>query len=266
MVSLRNKYTEFFDSHRVFTTGEFQEHCSVTGYHARNVLVKYASSRHIRKLRNKLYTVLPLGSPDTFMPSPLLVAGKSSDDAVLSYSSALSYYGMSRSLIFTYPYLSQKRGHRYRLGNDYFQPCSPSSELKGSYLFGVTTQFLWNTPIQVVCKERLLVDLLDRLSLSGGWEEISEAFQYENDLNWATLVTYLGLLKSPSTAGRVGFFLNRFQFSMDVPEEVLLKLENWKPRTPEYFYRRYRKGYLDKRWNLYITNEMRSTTEVGYVF
>ena len=99
----------------------------------------------------------------------------------MSYSSALTYYGMARNLIFTYPYLSQKRAHQYQLGNDCFQPCMPSKELKDAYHFGVTTQILWNTPIQVVCKERLLVDLLDRLSLSGGWEEIADAFQYENE-------------------------------------------------------------------------------------
>ena len=71
MVTTRNKFTEFFDTHRVFNTDEFQKHCAVTGYHARNTLVKYTQSRHIRKLRNKLYTVLPEGSPDSFMPSPL---------------------------------------------------------------------------------------------------------------------------------------------------------------------------------------------------
>lgn len=266
MVTTRNKFTEFFDTHRVFNTDEFQKHCAVTGYHARNILVRYTQSRHIRKLRNKLYTVLPEGSPDSFMPSPLLVAGKSAEDAVLSYSSALTYYGMARNLIFTYPYLSQKRAHQYQLGNDCFQPCMPSKELKDAYHFGVTTQILWNTPIQVVCKERLLVDLLDRLSLSGGWEEIADAFQYENTLNWLKLIKYLELLKSPATAGRVGFFLDRFQTTMDVPDEVLLKLEGWKPGYPEYFYRNYRKGYLDKRWNLYITDEMRKNTESEYVF
>ena len=54
MVTTRNKFTEFFDTHRVFNTDEFQKHCAVTGYHARNTLVKYTQSRHIRKLRNKL--------------------------------------------------------------------------------------------------------------------------------------------------------------------------------------------------------------------
>ena len=79
MVTTRNKFTEFFDTHRVFNTDEFQKHRAVTGYHARNILVRYTQSRHIRKLRNKLYTVLPEGSPDSFMPSPLLVAGKSAE-------------------------------------------------------------------------------------------------------------------------------------------------------------------------------------------
>ena len=97
-----DKFKEFFETHQVFNSDEFQRHCAVSGYHARNVLSKYTRSRHIRKLRNKLYTVLPEGSnPESFMPSPLLVAAKSSDDSVLSYSSALAYYVNNPSLFYS---------------------------------------------------------------------------------------------------------------------------------------------------------------------
>lgn len=62
MATTRNKFTEFFETLRVFNTAEFKKHCTVTGYHARNTLVKYMQSRHIRKLRNKFYTVLSEGT------------------------------------------------------------------------------------------------------------------------------------------------------------------------------------------------------------
>ena len=267
MLNGNDKFKDFFETHQVFNSDEFQRHCAVSGYHARNALAKYPRSRHIRKLRTNLYPVLPEGSsPETFMPSPLLVAAKSADDSVLSYSSALTYYGMSRNLTFTYPYLSKKRGHNYRLGRDSFQPSLPPQKLKNDYEFGVTTQTLWNTPIRVVCKERLLVDSLDRLNLSGGWEEISNAFQYESSLNWKVLLEYLTILNNPATAARVGFFLERFQAEMNVPDYVLDRIETMKPAHAEYFYRNYRKGHLNKRWNLYVTEEMEKQPEEDYVF
>ena len=262
-----DKFKEFFETHQVFNSDEFQRHCAVSGYHARNVLSKYTRSRHIRKLRNKLYTVLPEGSsPESFMPSPLLVAAKSSDDSVLSYSSALAYYGMARNISFNYPYLSRKRGRRYRLGKDSFQPSLPPKKLKNAYEFGVTTQTLWKTPVRVVCKERLLVDSLDRLNLTGGWEEISNAFQYENSLDWKVLLEYLTILNNPATSARVGFFLDRFKSEMNVPDYVLDRIETMKPAHAEYFYRNYRKGHLNKKWNLFVTDEMDKQPEEDYGF
>jgi len=261
-----NKFKDFFRTHQVFNSDEFKKSCAVSGYHARNILSKYPKSRHIRKLRNKLYTVLPEGSPDSFTPSPLLIAAKSASDSVLNYASALAYYGMSRNMTFSYPYLSRKRGHHYRLGKDLFQPSLPPRSLSKDYDFGVTTQTLWNTPIRVVCKERLLVDSLDRLSLTGGWEEIADAFQYENSLNWKVLLDYLALLNSPATSARVGYFLDRFKVEMEVPDSVLEQIETMKPRQAEYFYRNYRKGHLNKRWNLYVTDEMEKPTEADYEF
>ena len=262
-----DRFNAFFRTHQVFNSDEFQKHCGVSGYHARNVLSKYAKRRHIRKLRNKLYTVLPEGSnAKSFMPSPLLIAAKSANDSVLSYSSALSFYGMARSQAFTYPYLSKKRGRHYRLGRDSFQPSLPPKNLKDAYDFGVITQNLWNTPVRVVCKERLLVDSLDRLNLTGGWEEISNAFQYEDSLNWETLLEYLAILDNPATSARVGFFLDRFQSEMNVPDYVLEKIAAMKPAHAEYFYRNYRKGHLNKKWNLYVTDEMDKDPEEEYVF
>lgn len=261
-----DRFDAFFRTHQVFNSDEFQKHCGVSGYHARNVLSKYVRHHYIRKLRNKLYTVLPEeSSASSFMPSPLLIAAKSSDDSVLSYSSAISFYGMARSQVFTYPYLSKKRGRKYNLGRFLFQPSLPPKKLRDAYDFGVMTQNLWNTPIRVVCKERLLVDSLNRLNLTGGWEEISNAFQYEDSLNWKILLEYLAILNDPATSVRVGFFLDRFQLEMNVPAFVLKKISTMKPAHAEYFYRNYRKGHLNKKWNLHVTDEM-DGLEDDYLF
>ena len=115
---------------------------------------------------------------------------------------------------------------------------------------------MWNTPVKVVAKERLLVDLLDRMELSGGWEEITNAFMYETDLDWQKMLDYTKQLNHPATAARLGFMLERFQDTMQVPEDVLTGLSPLIPRTPEYFYRSNRKGNFVNRWNLYVPEEM----------
>ena len=104
------------------------------------------------------------------------------------------------------------------------------------------------------------------LNLTGGWEEISNAFQYEDSLNWETLLEYLAILDNPATSARVGFFLDRFQSEMNVPDYVLENIAAMKPAHAEYFYRNYRKGHLNKKWNLYVTDEMDKEPEEEYVF
>ena len=94
------------------------------------------------------------------------------------------------------------------------------------------------------------------MELSGGWEEITNAFMYETDLNWQKVLDYTKQLNHPATAARLGFMLERFQDTMQVPEDVLTGLSLLIPRTPEYFYRSNRKGIFVKRWNLYVPEDM----------
>jgi hypothetical protein len=69
------------------------------------------------------------------------------------------------------------------------------------------------------------------------------------------------MLNHPATNARLGFMLEKFQNSMQVPEETLTALESLTPQTPEFFYRSNRKGKFLKRWNLYVPEEMINSDE-----
>jgi len=257
----QDQYQQFLQNHRVFNTDELELCCAVSGYHARNLLAKLTREQKVRRLRNRLYSVLPVNAQNDFTPPALLVAAKLTPDAVLGYRSALAFYGMSRNLQSSHTFLSRHRIKPCRTDNAVFQPCLPAKQLKNKDDFGVEMHSAWNTPVRVVGKERLLVDLLDRLDLSGGWEEVVNAYQYEDALDWKKLVGYLKLLKHPATAARVGFFLEQFQHSMKVPDGILEELEALKPQSAEHFYRGRRTGKLQKRWNLYVPEELLQSEE-----
>lgn len=257
----KDQHQAFLRTHRVFNTDELERCCSVSGYHARNLLSKLMRERKVRKLRNRLYSVLPAEADRDFTPPALLVAAKLTPDAVLGYRSALAFYGMSRNAQATHTFLSRHRVKPSRDGHTLYQPCLPAKQLAGNEDFAVQELTAWDTPVRVVSKERLLVDLLDRLELSGGWEEVVNAFQYEDSLDYGKLVEYLRLLQHPATAARVGFFLEQFRDSMKVPETVLHELELLKPRHAQHFYRTRREGALEKRWNLYVPAELQRNEE-----
>ena len=256
----------FLRTHRVFNTDEWEQYCSLSGHRSRNQLAKLTRNRKIHKIRNRLYSVVPEGMEQDITPPSLLTAAKLTPDAVLGYRSALSFYGLSRNVQSSHTFLSRHRIKPCRINDTWFQPCLPPRSLLDSNTL-VEEHQLWNTPVKVVAKERLLVDLLDRMELSGGWEEISNAFRYENDLDWNKMLHYVKLLGHPATAARLGFMLELFQDTMMVPENLLTALESLVPDAPEHFYRSKRKGSLVKRWNLYVPDEIReSAREDDYEF
>ena len=223
---------DFLRSHRVFNTDEWERCCSLSGYRSRNQLAKLSRSRQIRKIRNGLYAVLPEGA-EHFTPPALLTAAKLTPDAVLGYRSALAFYGMSRNVYADCTFLSRHRIKPCRVNNTLFQPCLPPKTLAGNAAFLVETHRMLGTPVRVVAKERLLVDSLDRLDLSGGWEEITNAFAYESGLNWGKMLKYVKVLKHPATAARLGFMLEKYKRTMEVPEVILSALESLIPDSPE---------------------------------
>ena len=252
----------FLRTHRVFNTEEWERCCSLSGCRSRNQLAKLSRSRHIRKIRNGLYAVLPEGA-EHFTPPALLIAAKLTPDAVLGYRSALAFYGMSRNAHADCTFLSRHRIKPFRVNNTLFQPCLPPKSLAGHTAFLVETLRMLDTPVRVVAKERLLVDSLDRPDLSGGWEEISNAFMYEDDLDWDKMLQYARVLNHPATAARLGFFLEKHKDTMKVPEPTLSALEALVPGTPEHFFRSKRQGRLAKRWNLYVPDELTQPVEEG---
>ncbi len=258
MQTIDKKINTFLSTHRVFNTFELENSCGVSGYHTRNLLSKLQRINKIKKIRNSIYTVLPENASDDFMPPALLIAAKMTKDAVLGYRSALAFYGLSRNVeSSSYTFISKHRIKPYHIHGLLFKPCLPPRQVtKVDDNVGTVEHIVWGTPVRVVSKERLLADSLDRLELSGGWEEVLNAFRYENVLNWEELLAYLRILANPATSARVGYFLEQCRDTMEVPEDVLLQLEKMKPRMPEHFFRTRRIGKLNHRWNLYIPEDV----------
>ena len=163
---------------------------------------------------------------------------------------------MSRNVHSSHTFLTRHRIKPCRVNDVSFQPCSYPQTLQEQPDFAVETHSVWNTPVQVVSKERLLVDTLDRLELSGGWEEIVNAFAGEDALDWKKVIRYVKLLAHPAATARLGFMLEQYKETMRVPDSVLASLEKLIPETPEYFFRSRRKGRFVKRWNLYVPDEI----------
>lgn len=258
------KHTGFFQNHPVFTIEEFEQHQAVRGGggpRAREALLAYyKKTGRIVRVRRGLYAVVPTGAaPDSYPVDPFLVASKLTEDAVLSYHTALEFHGWAYSVQEHFTYSASRPLRPFRFRFNLFRGVQFPKALTrlGKESFGVLAAEHAGMEVRVTSLERTLVDLLDRPDLSGGWEEIWRSLESIEFFDLDKVVEYAILLRNATTAAKVGFFLDQHRESLMVEDRQLKALQHLRPRQPHYLNRSRREsGRLVSEWNLVIPTEV----------
>jgi len=258
------KLIDFFSAHPVFTTGELTEFLAGNGSEnkwTRKALMDYHRKQgRIVQLRRGLYYSVPPGADASkYSPDPFLMASKMTADAVLAYHTALEFYGKAYSVFEKYYYLSRRPAQPLTAGSIHFHGVKTSKQLveKEQESFGVKTESRSGLKIHVTGLERTLVDVLDRPTLCGSWEEIWRSLEMVEYFDLDQVVAYSLLLENATTASKVGFFLEQHRETLMVEESHLKPLMERRPRKPHYVARADKKpGKLESRWNLIVPAEI----------
>lgn len=189
------------------------------------------------------------------------------DDAVLAYHTALEIHGRAYSVYRRFTYLSRRPSQPVRFRGFEFRCVVAPKVLRDrdQESFGVTEIERQGLPVRVTDLERTFVDALDRPDLCGGREEVWRSLESIEYLKLDEVVKYVRLPGKPTTAARVGFFLQQHREALMVDEKQLGKLRKLAPRQPHYLERRNRSGgTLLKDWNLIVPEDVvnRSWAEV----
>lgn len=254
------KMDEFFYRHPVFTSEELSDYLKTTRpvrpRTQESILAHYQKAGRLVKLRRGLYAAIPTGAnAETYPVNPYLLAAKLTKDAVLSYHSALEFHGKAYSSREFFTYLARRplrplafRNHRFR-GVRY-----PRNLLRlGKEDYGVITRDCSGLDIRVTSLERTLVDVLDKPSLSGSWEEIFRSLELVEYYQLEQVVEYALLLGNATTAAKVGFFMDQRRDAMMSNDADLKMLLELRPRQPHYLERSKREsGILVAKWNLVV--------------
>lgn len=235
---------DFFARHPVFTLEEVIDFLQdrapgQANIDTRKALLRYHLQQgHIVRIRRGLYGSIPTGfDAERFPIDPFLIASKLTADAVLSYHTALDFWGLSYSVWHQFTYLTSRPGRRaFTFQNSKFQPVQFTSVLmsSGNELFDVKTEDRQGFDVKVTSKERTLVDVLDRPDLAGGWEEIWRSLELANYFDVTKIVQYALLLQNATTIAKVGFFLQQHQEQFSVKDTQLAQLKNSVPVKPHY--------------------------------
>lgn len=254
---------EFFRRHPIFTFEEFfRETAGLNKARLGSVkatLHHHLKMGHIVRIRRELYASIPYGADSESYPiNPLLIAGRSAPDAVVAYHSALTVYQSTYSVIYRITFLSDLDIRTFRFRSEYYKrigypPRLAKENKKHAY---VKEHDIQGMKIRVTSLERTLVDIFDRVDLSGGFEEIYRSLDMIPWVKLDDVVSYALLLGNATTIAKVGFYLSQRK-DWNVTSEHLNKLMECRPLSKHYVDRHARKnGHFLRDWNIIVPKEL----------
>src|SRR3990167_10528332 len=216
----------------------------------------YIKAGQIKLIRRELYAVIPPNqTPEDVTIDPYLVAAKATEDAVLGYHSALELIGAAYSTFGQFTYITTQKSRPFEFKGQWFQSVAAPIALQKkekafSHIEVINRQ---GVSIRVTNLARTFVDILNRVELCGGWEEVCRSIQNIAVLNIEEVVAYCLLLDNLRLNATVGYFLSLRKGAFLVSEDQLKPLLNAVPKIPQYASKKTNeKFHLVKPWNILL--------------
>lgn len=252
-------FEAFFKQQPLFHHKELVEYLQSTGNVNQNTLKAalqyHVSKKHLARIRRGYYLVTNDYLPSSYAESDhLLIAGHMTDDAVISYHSAMEFHSFAYSVSSIIYFNSNERIGELNCEHGHYQQLEHPAALKPDNIFLETKLHdRSGIDIRVATIERTLVDCLHRSALSGGWEEIWRSFESINFLDIERVVNYALQLKNATTIAKLGFFLEQHQQLFSVKEEYLNELSRHKPKSRHYMEKSYKGPVKNlQKWNIIV--------------
>ncbi len=254
------KAEQFFYNHLVFRHEEFTvwkaSEKEIKPTSVNTALRYYAETGRIKPVRRKLYAVIPPGqSPETFAIDPYLIAGKVTGDSVLGYHTALELMGLAYSSFGQFTYITTQKSKPFEFQGQWFQSVVAPKALieKQKQSIGIISIDRQGLSLKITNPARTYVDILNRVELCGGWEEVCRAIQNFAVLNVEEVIEYCLLLENARLIATVGYFLNQRTGAFAVPESQLKCLRKKIPQRPQYASKKTKEKFqLVKPWNILL--------------
>jgi predicted transcriptional regulator of viral defense system len=240
-----------------------QESSKIIGSHAkrgyiyRKYVKRLVESGKLEAIRKGLYAVLsPLERTEKYEPDKLLIASKIRKNYYLGFHSALEYYGCA--------YSAFNQAHVCVQARDRFDPFKYKRfTFKPVFVRDVKSHVVEkpyeSSLLKVSSKERTFIECIDRVEYAGGWEECTKSLENLSGINFEKLVNLTLSQKRKSLLARAGYMLellkNRSPFYEHVNDSLLSRVTSELKGQPQYMTRG-KKGSLNKRWNLYIPDDL----------
>lgn len=225
----------FFSAHPVFRR---EEYARALGRAANDrtlsaLLTKHLKAGNIRRVARGVFaSVPPHREAANWVVDRYLAASRLKPDAILAYHSALELHGAAytdapdvQALTAGEPTLFETPNFacRFLKRPEGFAPTRDTTTVDRAGLL-----------VPVTTLERTIADIFDRPDLAGDAEELWNSLALVERLKTNDLVRQASGLNNAAAAGALGWWLERNQRRLGVPEKALAALQSLKPKHPQY--------------------------------
>ena len=162
-------------------------------------------------------------------------------------------YGVAYSIFNRFTFLTAQKSKPFEFQQQFFQPVANLKILGDKSYFGVQQIERQRITLSITTPARTFVDVIDRVALSGGWEEVIRSITKMVVLDIDEVIQYCLMLHNRTLAAKVGFFLEQRQGAFTVEENKLQPLLDFLPLKPHYISDTQQGSCkLVKKWNLIL--------------
>lgn len=239
------KYYEDFLKLEVFNLEDAKKVVGSIG-NTKVILNSYLKKGLIKRVRRNLYCAVSLENREA-TADRYLVASKINNDAYLAYHSAFEIHGLSHQVSFIVYVASGQKISDFEFEGVLYK-------YVGKGLKEGITHYHLNNKIKFTDLERTVVDCLDRLDYCGGVHELDEILKICRVLDETKLAKYLEIYDKRILYKKAGYFMERYQQSLGITNDLLSHIEKKTGNTRSYLDEKAKNGngILIKRWGLIV--------------
>ena len=211
------------------------------------ILSRLEKKGWIERIEKGKYIVIPLGAEKgKYTLNEFVLGAYLVDPCIISYWSALNYYGLTEQIprtVFIQTTSRKKHQEVTIFGVPY-----KIIRVKEEKIFGVEKAWFEDTQISLTSREKTIIDCLDKPQYAGGIIEVAKALRTEEyDKN--ILIKYAKRIHNSGVIRRLGYICDFLQIPIHLPE---IKTRNYLKLDPILA----ETNKLDSKWHLIINEKL----------
>ncbi len=183
--------------------------------------------------------------------SPWLIANRAVNGSIIAYHSALSIQGWAYSVSRWVQVAIDRKGKKLPVKFEYQN--AEYHYYQDNVSYGVEEVPIGDVMVKTITKERILLDAMARPDRFFGIVEFLQSVESLQWINPDKLFEYLPHYPTTAVKMRLGWLLERFQKEWYINDEILEKLQEYRPHDPAFLVANKRKDNKRvKKWNLMV--------------